>query len=84
MRSNPTSASLFSLALAFLLLSLSGMHSVAQEQFDAAGEKQLVELINQERATEGLPPLAVDERLNQAARRHTESDGETWRSVAPV
>ncbi len=72
MRSNPTSAILFSLALALLLLSLSGMHSVAQEQFDAAGEKQLVELINQERATEGLPPLAVDERLTMAARQHTE------------
>ena len=44
----------------------------AQNQFDATGEKRVVELINQERVREGLPPLAVDERLTQAARRHTE------------
>jgi Cysteine-rich secretory protein family len=43
----------------------------AAQQFDATGEKQLVELINQERAREGVPPLAVDERLTQAARKHT-------------
>jgi len=45
--------------------------AAAAQQFDAAGEKQLVDLINQARASEGLPPLAVDERLTQAARRHT-------------
>ncbi len=42
------------------------------QQFDVAGEKQLVELINQARVSEGLPPLAVDERLTQAARKHTQ------------
>ncbi len=60
-----------SVTLACLLPLLPAV-SRAQEQFDAAGEKQLVELINQERAAEGLSPLAVDERLTRAARRHTE------------
>lgn len=41
-------------------------------QFDQAGEKQLVELINQVRATRGLKPLVVDHRLTLAARKHTE------------
>jgi uncharacterized protein YkwD len=40
--------------------------------FDPAGEKQFVELINQERTKQGLQPLAVDPRLTQAARKHTE------------
>jgi uncharacterized protein YkwD len=39
--------------------------------FDLAGEKQLVELINQERTIQGLQPLPVDPRLTQAARKHT-------------
>lgn len=56
--------------LAVLLVALLATTSLAQ-QFDAAGEKQLVELINQERAHEGQPPLAVDKRLTQAARKHT-------------
>jgi uncharacterized protein YkwD len=60
-----------SLILALLLVLLLTAASVAQ-QFDAAGEKQLVELINQERAREGVPPLVVDERLTQAARKHTQ------------
>jgi uncharacterized protein YkwD len=40
--------------------------------FDLAGEKQLVELINQERTKQKLQPLAVDPRLTRAARKHTE------------
>ena len=39
--------------------------------FDLAGEKQLVELINQARTIQGLQPLPVDPRLTQAARKHT-------------
>lgn len=58
--------------LVCLLLALLPAVSFAQGQFDAAGEKELVELINQERAREGLQPLAVDQRLTQAARNHTE------------
>jgi uncharacterized protein YkwD len=42
------------------------------ERFDLDGEKQLVELINRARTTQGLQPLAVDSRLTQAARQHTE------------
>lgn len=40
--------------------------------FDAAGEQQLVQFINQERAQNGLSSLPVDDRLTQAARSHTE------------
>jgi uncharacterized protein YkwD len=39
--------------------------------FDPAGEKQLVDLMNQERKKQGTPALEVDARLNQAARKHT-------------
>ena len=41
-------------------------------QFDAAGEQQLVDLINQVRTAQGLESLVVDERLTEAARKHTE------------
>ena len=58
-------------SFALLLATLLASTSVAQ-QYDSAGGKQLVELINQERARAGLPPLAVDDRLTQAARKHTE------------
>jgi uncharacterized protein YkwD len=61
-----------SLILAVLFVLLLMAAASAAQQFDAAGEKQLVELINQERAREGVPPLAVDERLTQAARKHTQ------------
>jgi uncharacterized protein YkwD len=60
------------LTLALLLPVLLAATSFAQDQFDPAGEKQLVELINQERSREGLQPLEIDERLTQAARKHTE------------
>ena len=42
------------------------------KQFDTAAEAQLVQLLNQARSEQGLPPLAVDERLTTAARKHTE------------
>jgi Cysteine-rich secretory protein family len=45
---------------------------LAQAQFEEAGEQQLVRLINQERARRGLRPLAVDQPLTLAARKHTE------------
>ena len=35
-------------------------------------ETQVVQLINQERAAQGLPPLNIDSRLVQAARRHSQ------------
>jgi uncharacterized protein YkwD len=55
-----------------LLLAAALTTAAQAQQFDAAGEKQLVELINQARAREGVPPLEVDERLTQAARKHTQ------------
>ncbi len=42
------------------------------DAFDASGEKQLVDLINQERTKQGIPPLQVDPRLTQAAQKHAE------------
>lgn len=59
------------MALVLLFLCLLAAPSFAQEPFDAAGEKQLIELVNQERVRQGLTPLAPDERLTQAARKHT-------------
>jgi uncharacterized protein YkwD len=40
--------------------------------FDPLGEKQLFDLMNQERTKQGSPLLEVDPRLTQAARKHTE------------
>jgi hypothetical protein len=60
----------FTVALLVTLLLL--CRGLAQAQFEEAGERQLVQLINQERASRGLPPLAVDQRLTQAARKHAE------------
>ena len=39
---------------------------------DLAAEKLLIGLIDQERTKQGIPPLQVDPRLTQAARKHTE------------
>ena len=44
----------------------------AYDVFDPAGETQLVDLINQGRTKQGIPPFQVDARLTQAARKHTE------------
>jgi hypothetical protein len=46
--------------------------SASSPQFDSAAEAQFVSLINQERAKDGLPPLTVDRRLTQAARKHSD------------
>ncbi len=39
---------------------------------DPAAEQRMLELINQERARQALPPLAMDETLREIARRHSE------------
>lgn len=44
--------------------------SAAAREFDARAERELVQLVNQERAREGLPALETDARLTEAARRH--------------
>jgi len=41
--------------------------------FDAAAEQQLLGLANQARTHDGLPPLALDAGLTQAARAHAEA-----------
>jgi uncharacterized protein YkwD len=48
-----------------------GTVSPAPGNFDSAAETQLFGLINQARNEHGLPPLTVDSRLTQAARKHT-------------
>lgn len=42
------------------------------EQFDTAGEAQIVDLVNQARAAAGVAPLTVDRRLTQAAQKHSQ------------
>ena len=54
--------------LAVMICPLLTYPCLSQAQFDAAGEKQLVQLINQERANQGLQPLTVDQRLTLAAK----------------
>jgi Cysteine-rich secretory protein family len=61
---------------ALFVTSLAVCPCLAQTQFDEAGEKQLVGLINQERATQGLRPVTVDQRLTKAARKHAQLMGE--------
>jgi uncharacterized protein YkwD len=60
----------FALVFAFWLLTL----PVAAQQpyIDDAAEARLVQLLNQSRAEQGLSPLTVDNRLTQAARKHTQ------------
>ena len=43
-----------------------------QETSYAAAEQRLFSLINQERVKQGFAPLKLDERLAQAARKHTQ------------
>ncbi len=66
----PSLPRVFTAALLVTLLLL--CRGLAQAQFDQAGEQQLVRLLNQERGSRGLPPLTLDRRLTQAARKHTE------------
>lgn len=58
-----------------LLILLSVVPALAQApadgRFDSAAERELVRLLNQARADAGLPALAVDDRLTQAARQHS-------------
>lgn len=54
------------------LLSGAALPASAQNPIDAAGEQQLLTLINQERAKAGVPALTFDERLTSAARKHSQ------------
>ncbi len=55
------------LVLALLIPPASAM---AQDAAYSQSEQQLLALINQERAKEGVPPLVLDVALTQAARKH--------------
>lgn len=59
-------------AVALFVTLLAVCPCLAQTHLDEAGAQQVVQLINQERASQGLPPLAVDRHLTQAAHKHTE------------
>ena len=61
----------FVVGLLSVVLGLCGV-AAAQGAEVAADEQRLLALINQERATEGLLPLTLDERLSRAARLHTQ------------
>jgi uncharacterized protein YkwD len=65
-------AALLPLLVLFCLMLVTAAANAQQRTYDAAGEAQLVNLINQARAQQGLSPLVVDNRLTEAARKHTE------------
>jgi Cysteine-rich secretory protein family len=55
----------------FAVVSLLLAVSAAAQQYDSQAERELVRLLNQERARAGLPSLKVDDRLTEAARVHS-------------
>jgi len=58
--------------LAFcLLVSPLALAQSSDGQFDADGEQQLLQLVNQERTKRGIPGLKLDDRLTEAARQHS-------------
>src|SRR5205085_11372201 len=64
---------MLSLRRMWLLMFLAAFFAcTAQAQFDPALERKLFDMANGERAEEGLPRLAWDEKLAQAARLHAE------------
>jgi uncharacterized protein YkwD len=64
---------LFPRALCFLLLLLIPAASFAQSRANFApdAEQEIVRLVNRERQSRGLATLVIDERLLQAARKHS-------------
>ena len=58
--------------LLLLFALVAAVPALAQDPIDTAGEQQLLTLINQERAKEGVAPLTWDERLTRAARKHSQ------------
>src|SRR5215471_4214436 len=61
----------FVFACTFTLAACTSLAAV-EATVDPAGEQQLLTLMNQERAEQGLAPLTLDPRLTQAARKHTQ------------
>jgi len=50
--------------------------AISDGNFNLAMEQAIVDLINEERTAEGLPPVAADSRLTQAARQHSQEMAE--------
>jgi uncharacterized protein YkwD len=61
--------------LPFILFLGVGLPAVAQ-QFDSAAEQEIFRQVNADRAQAGLPPLELDNRLTEIARKHTEKMAE--------
>lgn len=62
--------------LLLLLLTLAPI-AFPQTSVDSAGAQQLFELINQERAKQGVPALVLNEGLTTAARKHSQKMAES-------
>ncbi len=58
--------------LCLLLYLVATAFSQSQATVDADGAQQLLSLINQERAKEGVAPLEANEQLARAARKHSQ------------
>jgi len=63
-------------SLLFVLMTLAAA-VFSQNNVDAAGAQQLFELINQERAKQGIPPLMLNDRLAEAAGKHSQRMAES-------
>jgi uncharacterized protein YkwD len=59
-------------AVTVFLIGMAGGRAPAADGYDTAAEQQLIQLINQARSQEGLPPLQQNTQLLQAARAHSE------------
>ena len=66
------STQILALLLPLLLLITFAQSGFAQSAIVPDAEKEIVRLVNQERQSRGLPALGVDERLLQAARKHSQ------------
>ena len=68
----PLRACLLLVSLALILPALASDGDMGKPgRVDEGAERQLIDLINQSRNAEGLPPLVMDQRLTLAARKHT-------------
>lgn len=59
-------------AVSVLLMGMASGPAAAADGSNTAAEQQLVQLINQARSQQGLPPLQQNSQLQQAARAHSQ------------
>src|SRR4051794_30330866 len=67
-RSSLSRAHFLRLGVAALLAAVYAPHPARADEYHPLDTRRIIELTNQSRRKEGLPPLAVDERLMAAAR----------------